>query len=127
MSGEATDEGGTVSSVQKTLDGSEKEPPMAMRTSKPFPDAVQALLAERDWSLRELSRRTKGESDWGSLSTMHLILKGDLRPTPEAIEKIASALRVPPEHFAEYRLAQGRRQLDPEAVGLKKALSNLGE
>lgn len=98
-----------------------------MPTSKPFPQAVAELLKEKGWSIRELSRRTKEQDDWGALSTIHLLLRGELRATPEAMEKIASALGVPPEHFAEYRLAVRRRQLDPDAVGLSRALANLNE
>lgn len=99
-----------------------------METSdKPFPQAVEDLLREREWSLRELQRRTQEEGKWGSLSTIHQLLSGGLRPSYEAMEHVARALRVRPEYFAEFRLAKAQRELDWERVGLKRALRNLDQ
>lgn len=94
-------------------------------TDKPFSEALKELLEERGWSLRELARRTQNETEWGALSTLHALLMGYTGPTPEAIERIAHVLRVKPEYFAEYRLAQERAALDPDVVGLDKALARL--
>jgi transcriptional regulator with XRE-family HTH domain len=90
-----------------------------------FPETLARLLLEHDVSLRELSRRTMKANDWGRPSSISLLLNGELRPTLEAMEHIARALSISPDVFAEYRLARARYSLDPEAVGLKKALRNL--
>lgn len=45
----------------------------------------------------------------------------------EFLESLAGALGVPPETFAEYRLAIARVQLDESEVGLEAALANLRE
>ena len=97
------------------------------QTDKPFPEAVHELLAEKDWSIRELARRTKDETNWGSVSMLALLARGELRPSVNAMESVAKTLRVSPEHFAEYRLAKLRSTLDPEVVGLAKALGNAGQ
>jgi transcriptional regulator with XRE-family HTH domain len=94
-------------------------------TDKEFGEAVKELLNDREWSLRELQRRTQDQTEWGSLSTIHLLLAGQLKPSPQAIERIAGVLRVDPEYFAEYRLWQLRHALDPERVGLSEALAVL--
>ena len=96
-------------------------------SDKSFPETFASLLSEHDISLREVSRRTMRHNEWGRPSSLSLLLNGDLRPTLEAMEHIAQAIGVPPETFAEYRLASARRALDPEAVGLRRALRNLGE
>lgn len=99
-----------------------------MKPSKdPFPETLGRLLDEHEISLRELSRRTMKHSDWGRPSSISLLLNGELRPTLEAMENIARAVSESPNVFAEYRLGAARRQLDPEAVGLARALRNLGE
>lgn len=94
-------------------------------TDKPFTEALRELMEERGWSMRQLSRHTKDETGWGALSTIHLLVHGHLNPGPEAIEKIAAVFRVPPDYFAEYRLAKARDSLDPDVVGFEKALRNL--
>jgi hypothetical protein len=41
------------------------------------------------------------------------------------MELIARACGVDPNYFAEHRLAVAMRELDPEEVGLERALRNL--
>ena len=74
---------------------------MASRTSKPFAEAVPELLAEREMSLRALGRAAGVGDD-------HLsrVLRGarGKRPTPELARRVAEALDLPNEYFAEARL-----------------------
>jgi hypothetical protein len=96
-------------------------------SDKPFPEAVTELLEERDWSIRELSRHVRSESGWGALSTIHFMVRGDMPPSETGLKAISHALRVKPEHFAEYRLLKARESLDPEKVGVRRALKALDE
>ena len=96
-----------------------------MRQSrKPFGEELEAILREQDVSQRELVRRCK-DNGWGSLWTINALVHGELRPTMPAIEAVSRTLHVRPEHFAEYRLAEARRWLDPEEVGVESALRYL--
>lgn len=94
-------------------------------TNEPFTQAIHPLLDERGWSLRELARRCEKETDWGTPGTVSLIARGGYPPTRDALENIAKVLRIKPTYFAEYRLMEARRQLDPKQVGLERALKNL--
>lgn len=98
---------------------------MEEESDEPFPKAILAALEERDWSIRKLHRATQAERGWGSLATIQALVGGSLKPSFEAMEHIARVLRIQPEYFAEYRLAKRRRELDPQFVGLRKALRNL--
>jgi transcriptional regulator with XRE-family HTH domain len=53
------------------------------------------------------------------------LLRGEVRASRKAMQSIAAALSVSPETFAEYRLLEARRQLDPEVAGLESALATL--
>jgi transcriptional regulator with XRE-family HTH domain len=65
-----------------------------------FRDAVEELLLERGWSQRELAA-TVGV-DPAHIS--RLLKRGSrLRATPQLMTRIACALGVEPEYFAEYR------------------------
>jgi transcriptional regulator with XRE-family HTH domain len=55
------------------------------------------------------------------------VKRGDRPLTTEFLTGIAGALKIPPETFAEYRLAIARQQLDEQIVGLDGALANLRE
>lgn len=96
-------------------------------TRKPFQEALREVLAEQDVSMRELTKRTQANDNWGNIATVSMYARGEQVPTLEAMEKIAKALHISPKFFPEYRLAVARRNLDPRAVGLAKALRNLGE
>jgi transcriptional regulator with XRE-family HTH domain len=66
----------------------------------PFRDAVGELLADRGWSQRDLA-------DAVGVDPAHvcrLLKRGSgLRATPELLARVARALEVEPEFFAEYR------------------------
>jgi transcriptional regulator with XRE-family HTH domain len=92
---------------------------------QPFGAALTALLEKREMSGRELSRQLQSRYEWGSRTMVSLWSSGEVVPGRVQIERIAATLNVPATHFAEYRLLVVRRSLDPDIVGLKKALRNL--
>ncbi len=94
------------------------------QSSKPFPATLRKILEDEEVSQRELARRTIRHG-WGSMAAINLLYLGKLTPTIEAMEAISTALKIPPETFAEYRLAVVRRSLDPSQVGLRRALKAL--
>lgn len=97
-----------------------------MKTEEPFPTALAALLSERDWSGRQLSRATKEGGQSGlSHPTVAMLLRGDLEPSVNAMTIIAKALRIKPEFFAEFRLEAARTRLNWRAVGVPAALKEL--
>ena len=100
---------------------------MPRRSDEPFPVALQKLLDEREWTQRELSRRTSKELGWGSHTAIALLLRGELEPTTEAMEAVAKVMRLSPSFFPEYRMAKARDQVDPRVVGFRRALRNLSE
>lgn len=97
-------------------------------TDKPFGAALADLLREADYTT------SSGNVNWHAFSrelndvhyeTLRKVVSGERTATPGVIEEVARALRVKPEHFAEYRLALARRQFDVREVGFDQALSNL--
>jgi transcriptional regulator with XRE-family HTH domain len=95
-----------------------------MKSTKPFPETLKSLMEMQEVGHRELTRRCEAHG-WGSLGTINRLVNGELRPTQRAMAAVARALNEPPETFAEYRLGAMRERLDPEAVGLPKALRAL--
>lgn len=91
---------------------------------KPLPKTLLALMETEEVGTNELGRRCAAHG-WGSPGAVSLIARGELRPSLNAMEGLARGLGVAPETFAEYRLGMARRKLDPDAVGLKKALATL--
>lgn len=97
-----------------------------MASTEAFPETLKALLDERSWSLRRLSRETRKNGAKGiSGAAVAMMARGDLPPTREAMEIIAAALMVKPETFAEYRLERVRDGLNWRLHGTKKALARL--
>ena len=95
-------------------------------TNDDFATALGALLAERDWSGRQLSRATKEDGQKGlSHPTVAMLLRGDLEPSVNAMTVIAKALRIKEDYFAEYRLEQARSRLNWRTVGVPAALKEL--
>lgn len=97
---------------------------------KPFIETFEKLLREREWSLRELSRRI--EKDQGEGRGLHhvsisLLARGVNPPSSRAMEKIAKAMRIDPRTFPEYRLDLKRAELDWRKRGLTRALKALDE
>jgi transcriptional regulator with XRE-family HTH domain len=94
-------------------------------SSQPFPVALSSLMADEDLSARQLAKRTRRRSAWGSGTTIDHLLNRKMKPSRRALETISAALNVSPDYFAEYRLLKARDLLDPEEVGLERALRNL--
>lgn len=95
-------------------------------TNEPFPEAMKELMDRRGVSTRKLAETTQEMfNGWGAQVTIHRLSTGQVPATIEAMERIARALDVEPEYFAEHRLAMFRAQFDPEQVPLRVALANL--
>ena len=95
-------------------------------SKKHFGDALRDLMPPRGLTYRSLAAATR-ELDGKGLTHAHInmLANGHDKPSMRAMQLIASACSVAPEHFAEYRLAVAMRELDPEHVGLEQALANL--
>ena len=83
-------------------------------------------MSERDLTYRSLAEVTR-QLDGKGMSHAHInmLANGHDKPSMRAMELIAQACDVDPGYFAQYRLAQAMRELDPEQVGLEQALENL--
>ncbi len=99
---------------------------MGRPSTKPFGDSLRALMSERGLTYRGLADATRALDGKGMTHAhINMIANGHDRPSMRAMELIAEACDVAPEHFAEYRLAVAMRELDPAEVGLDQALANL--
>ena len=99
---------------------------MATQSNQPFGESLRLLMGENGLSYRALAQRTR-ELDGKGMTHAHInmLAKGHDRPSMRAMELIAQACGVAPDYFAEYRLARAMRELDPNEVGLDRALANL--
>jgi transcriptional regulator with XRE-family HTH domain len=99
---------------------------MIPQSNSPFGEALRALMDARSLSYRALAERTR-QVDGRGMTHAHInmLAKGHDRPSMRAMELIADACGIDPGYFAEYRLAQAMRELDPTEVGLEQALANL--
>jgi transcriptional regulator with XRE-family HTH domain len=95
-------------------------------STKPFGEALRALMDARGLSYRGLAGAISKFDEQG-ITHAHLNMLANCheKPSIRAMELIARACNVPPEYFAEYRLAAAMRELDPGVVGLEQALENL--
>ena len=104
---------------------------MADETSaQPFMRALARVLRDSDHQ----SVDEEGNINWSTFArdlptihyeTLRKIRVGERALDMAAIEEIAKAAGVPPEHFAEYRMMQARQLFDPKEVGFDQALANL--
>jgi transcriptional regulator with XRE-family HTH domain len=99
---------------------------MVPESNSPFGEALRVLMEARQLSYRALAERTR-QVDGRGMTHAHInmLAKGHDRPSVRAMELIADACGIEPGYFAEYRLAQAMRELDPTEVGLEQALENL--
>lgn len=97
-------------------------------STQPFGDALRALMDKRRLTYRGLADATR-KVDGRGLTHAHInmLANGHDRPSRRAMELVAEACAVPPDYFAEYRLATAMRELDPTEVGLEQALANLND
>jgi transcriptional regulator with XRE-family HTH domain len=95
-------------------------------STKPFGEALRALMDARGLSYRGLAEAIRQTDEQGiTHAHLNMLANGHDKPSLRAMELVALACSVPPEHFAEYRLAVAMRELDPAVVGLEQALENL--
>ena len=99
---------------------------MSPTSNQPFGEALRALMSERGLTYRGLAEATR-QLDGKGITHAHInmLANGHDKPSMRAMELIARACAVEPDHFAEYRLAAAMRDLDPTEVGLEQALANL--
>lgn len=99
---------------------------MSVTSNKPFGQALRVLMDARGLTYRRLAEVTR-ELDGKGMTHAHInmLANGHDRPSIRAMELIARGCGVDPDYFAEYRLAVAMRELDPEEVGLERALANL--
>lgn len=99
---------------------------MADESTQPFGEALRELMQERGFSYRGLAEAI-GKMDQQGITHAHInmLANGHDKPSQRAMELIARACEVEPDYFAEYRLALAMRELDPNVVGLERALENL--
>jgi transcriptional regulator with XRE-family HTH domain len=95
-------------------------------STEPFGATLRALMEARGLSYRKLSDETR-QLDGRGMTHAHInmLANGRDKPSTRAMELIAQVCAVEPEYFAEYRLAMAMRDLDPNQVGLERALENL--
>jgi len=99
---------------------------MGSESNRPFGEALRALMQEQGISYRSLAEMTRRLDGKGMTHAhINMLAKGHDRPSRRAMGLIAQACGVEPTHFAEYRLAEAMRELDPTEVGLEQALDNL--
>jgi transcriptional regulator with XRE-family HTH domain len=90
----------------------------------PLTETLPTLMRERGISYRALATQTRLLDRAGNgLSHSHLVnlTAGRELPSRRALQLLASAFQIPPTYFAEYRLAELRRQLDERQVGFATA------
>lgn len=97
-------------------------------TDEPFPTALRALMSDAGLTFRGLAAETRRLDGAGrGLSHGHLgqLAGSHQHPSQRALELLAAALDVAPEHFLEYRLAQLRHALNEREVGYDRARATL--
>jgi transcriptional regulator with XRE-family HTH domain len=101
-------------------------PHSVKQSSQPFGESLRALMQARGMTYRGLADAI-GEIDAKGMTHAHLnmLANGHDKPSTRAMDLIARACGVEPDYFAEYRLAEAMRELDPDEVGLEQALKNL--
>jgi transcriptional regulator with XRE-family HTH domain len=90
----------------------------------PLAQALPALMRQHAITYRALAARTQLLDRAGSgLSYSHIanLAAGRELPSRRALELLATAFGLPASYFAEYRLAEFRRQLDEREVGFATA------
>jgi transcriptional regulator with XRE-family HTH domain len=99
---------------------------MSRSSEHVFGDALRTLMDEQRLTFRGLAQATRGLDGKGvTHAHLNMLANGHDKPSMRAMELIAQACGVSPSYFAEYRLAQAMRELDPTQVGLEQALRNL--
>lgn len=90
----------------------------------PISEVLPALMRDDGSSFRSLAARTrKVDADGRGVTYSYLagIAGGHEHPSIRALQLLAAAFAVEPAYFAEYRLAELRRQLSEREVGFEAA------
>ncbi len=97
-----------------------RTPPTA---DAPLTETLSALMRDRGISYRGLAAQTRLLDTGNGLSHSYLVnlAAGRELPSRRVLELLASAFELSPDYFAEYRLAELRRQLDERQVGFDAA------
>jgi transcriptional regulator with XRE-family HTH domain len=107
--------------AQDTLAGDMHRTPQAHAS---LTETLPALMREHAITYRALAARTQLLDRHGpGLSYSHIanLAAGRELPSRRALELLARAFELPASYFAEYRLAELRRQLDERQVGFATA------
>lgn len=99
-------------------------PTAPSQTHAPLPETLRTLMREHAITYRALAARTQLIDRHGNgLSYSHIANLASGRDTPSrhALELLARAFKLSADYFAEYRLAELRRQLDEREVGFDTA------
>jgi transcriptional regulator with XRE-family HTH domain len=90
----------------------------------PITVALRPLMRERKLTYRALADLTRAADDQGrGVTYVYLcaLTSGREYPSQRSIELIAACLGIEPGYFAEYRLAELRRELNGREVGFEAA------
>lgn len=90
----------------------------------PITEVLPALMRDAGHSFRSLAARTREvDADGRGVTYSYLagLAGGHEHPSIRALELLAAAFAVEPAYFAEYRLAELRRQLNEREVGFEAA------
>jgi transcriptional regulator with XRE-family HTH domain len=99
---------------------------MSNQSTRSFGEALRGLMHARGLSYRGLADAIRRIDDKGlTHAHLNMLANGHDKPSMRAMELIARVCSVSPDYFAEYRLATAMRELDPDVVGLERALENL--
>ena len=99
-------------------------------TDEPITIALKPLMRERGLTFRGLATLTQAhDADGRGVTYAYLcgMTSGREYPSRRSIELIAASLDLEPDHFAEYRLAELRRELNGREVGFEAAWRRYSE
>lgn len=93
-------------------------------TEAPLAEALPALMRDGGYSFRSLAARTREvDADHRGVTYSYLagLANGHEHPSVRALELLGAVFELSPTYFAEYRLAELRRQLSEREVGFEAA------
>lgn len=82
---------------------------------------VRAGARQVDW------RRFAQDLPGVNYETLRKAVGGIREPSVAVMEHVAKFLKIDPSYFAEYRIAQAQRAVDPDQVGFEEALRQADE
>lgn len=94
------------------------------QTDAPIAEVLPVLMREGGYSFRSLAARTREidtERRGVTYSYLAGVANGHEHPSLRTLELLGAVFAVAPTYFAEYRLAQLRRELSEREVGFEAA------